>query len=67
MSRSIDKPGDALARAFTARGVRCDRERMAAVADLLLSLVERGVLVACETPIVHNMGVSNQDIPGEVA
>jgi hypothetical protein len=37
------------------------------VADLLLSLVERDVLVSVEDPIVNNMGSSVHEKPGEVA
>jgi len=59
------QPGEAIARVLAARGVRCDRERAAAVADFLLSLVERGVLVSAEDPIVNNMGSAIHRDPGE--
>ena len=67
MSKTNQQAGEALARVFAARGVRCDRERAEAVATLLLSLVERGILVAATDPIVNNMGSSIQESPGEVA
>jgi hypothetical protein len=40
------QPGEALARALAARGARVGREDASRVADLLLALVERGVLRA---------------------
>ena len=65
MSGSEARFGDALALALAKRGERCAPERAAALAELLLALVERNVLVirptgtATETPDACNTGVSN--------
>jgi len=67
VSKPKQQAGEALARAFAARGVRCDRELAAQVADLLLDLVERGVLVSPKDPIVHNMGSSVHRTVGDAA
>lgn len=41
----ISKPGEALARALALRGLTCDREHAAQLADFLLDAVASGVLV----------------------
>ncbi|MDP2233466.1 MAG: hypothetical protein Q8K89_07510 [Actinomycetota bacterium] len=65
MSKTSQQAGEALARVFAAHGVRCDRERAADIAALLLSLVERGLLVpADQDPVISNTGSSIQESPG---
>ena len=71
MQRERLEPGEALARALAARGARVRREEAARLADLLLALVDRGVLRvavgggatlvggATETPDARNTGVSH--------
>lgn len=48
MAEQIGQPGEALSRALAARGARVGHEDAARVADLLLGLLERGVLVASD-------------------
>lgn len=64
MADGFDKPGQALQAALAARGAALSVEESARLADLLLMLAERGLLVAATHPAVH--GPRPLDGPGAV-